>query len=163
MSELPQLHAGIHFPWKQLEGIFMRLDRFTPFSPLDGDKVHGKIMNAYGLAIVELPNPDVTPEQRMVVVPIENPSDYKSVHRAHVDRGIKSGENELILLFEDRRGLFGRKPSIHVGAFPKGTWAAFFAAVERYEAQQFPWPDALFRYSPSVLPVFKGPNNIFRA
>ena len=104
----------------------------------------------YGTIEAELPNPDVDPGQRIVLLPIEHKSDYKSVYRAHLDRGVESGANELIVLYEYRRGLFGRrKPCIHVACYPAGTWQGFFDAVDKYASSEFRWPQPLFLYSPS--------------
>ena len=155
--------AGMHFPIKQLDGLYMRLDKFMALATLDGDTVGCKFIGAYGLAVVEVSNTDVEPDERLVTLPFEHVSDYKSVHRAYQSRGIKSREEELILFYEHRTGLFGsRKPSIHVGAFLQGTWIAYMEYVARYEAKKFAWPDALFHYQPTSLPAFNGPNNIFR-
>jgi hypothetical protein len=62
-----------------------------------GDKVGSPILGAYGIFNAELPNPDVSPEQRIIQLPIEHKSDYKSVYRANIDQGVKSGANELIV------------------------------------------------------------------
>ena len=90
--------------------------KFIPISDIDGDTVGSAEMGVYGFIHAELPNPDVDPEQRIIRLRIENNSDYKSISRADLDSGVKSGANELVILCEyQTRGLFGRlKPCIHV-------------------------------------------------
>lgn len=162
MSEQPILVAGKTFPWKYVAGYYLYLRSFTPFADMSGDRVGSATLGAYGLAKAELPNPDVEPEQRVVTLPIEHKSDYKSLYRAHLDTGVKAGTNELVLLYEHRRGIFGgHKASFHVAAYPAGTWQGFFDAVSKYAADRFQWPQALFLYQPSSTTVFPASRNIF--
>jgi hypothetical protein len=159
MDDTPnsRLVAGKSFPWQHIDGYALRVRLFLPFADIEGDKVGSPIMGTYGLINAELPNPDVNPEQRIVQLPIEHKSDYKSVSRAHLDSGVKSGANELIVLYEHRRGMFGgRKPCIHVACYPAGTWQSFFDAVDEYASGEFRWPQPLFLYQPS-------PNSFFPA
>ena len=98
----------------------------------------------------------------MVNLPIEEKSDYKSIYRAHHDRGVQAGTNELVLLYEHRKGFLGRrKPSFHVAAYPSGTWEGFFDAVSRYAVSEFQWPEALFLYQPSATNAFPANKNLF--
>jgi len=157
-----QLVAGKSFPWEYITGGCLRVQSFLPFAKIDGENVGPAIGGAYGLVTAELPNPDVSLEQRVFIVPIEHESDYKSVSRAHIDTGVKSGANELVIVYEHRRGWFGgKKACLHVAAFPAGTWKAFFDAVTNYKAQEFRWPNALFLYQPGDIQVFAASANIF--
>jgi len=125
-NEGEQLVAGKSFPWEYITGFYLRLTNFTPLATIDGDTVGSTAMGAYGLASVELPNPDVEPNQRVVMLPIEQKSDYKSICRAHLDSEVNAGTNELIVLYENRKGFLGRRqPSLHVAAYPNGTWHSF--------------------------------------
>lgn len=139
------------------------LRRFLPFAELAGSSVKGnKVFGAYGIAIVELANPDVEANRRTITLPVENKSDFKSISFAQLDSGVTDRTNELILLFENKKGIFGsRKPSIHVAAYPTGTWVRFFEAVENYRAEDFQWPDALFLYQPGSLGAFPASRNLF--
>jgi hypothetical protein len=159
------LVAGISFPWEYIAGFYVRLHTFIPLADLVLDRVGPPdLMAGYALANVEMPNPDVEPHQRIVTLPIKHKSDYKSLSRAHLDSGVKAGTNELVLLYEHRRGLLGgRKPSLHVAAYPAGTWSRFFEAVSRYAADQFRWPVAIFLYQPSGKQVFPARVNLFSA
>ncbi len=165
-SSKPQ--AGRDFRWELIDGLFMRVRKFLPLATLNGDKVSGVLPTGLcGFIYAELPNPDVEPEQRVLAIPIQNKSDYKSISNAHLDRGVKSGANELIILYEHRRGLFGgRKPCIHVAGYPAGTWQTFFDAVDKYASAEFRWPPPHFVYAPTawrVFPPTKGTNqNSFR-
>lgn len=162
MSEGPKLIAGKTFPWEYIAGYYLRLHSFTPFAEVSGDRVGSAILGAYGIAEAELPNPDIEPRQRVVTLPIEHKSDYKSLYRAHLDAGVKAGRNELVLLYEHRRGVFGgHKASFHVAAYPAGTWQGFFDAVSKYAADQFRWPQALFLYQPSNTTAFPARGNLF--
>lgn len=162
MSEQLKLVAGKTFPWQYVAGYYLRLRSFTPVAEIYGDKVGSPILGAYALADAELPNPDVEPQQRLVTLPIEHHSDYKSLHRAHLDAGVKAGTNELVLLYEHRSGIFGgRKASFHVAAYPAGTWQGFFDAVSKYAADRFRWPQALFLYQPSSTAAFPAGGNLF--
>jgi hypothetical protein len=116
------------------------------------------------LAEVELPNPDVSPEQRLLWLPIEHKSDFKSLYQALLDSGVKDKNNEIVLLYESRRGMFGgKRPCLHVACYPEGTWSAFFESVTRYASQEFQWPDALFVFRPSGTPTFRSPSpNLFQ-
>jgi hypothetical protein len=154
--------AGKQFPWEQITGYFLRLESLIAYTPVTGEKVGRAQLGSFGLVRAELPNPDVEPQQRIVVLPVENKSDYKSLYRAHLDSGIKEGTNELVLMFENRGGFFGgRKPSFHVAAYPVGTWNDFFKSVENYTSDQFKWPKALFLYQPSNTIVFPASSNLF--
>ncbi len=159
---MSELVAGKTFPWEYVARFYLRLHSFLPFAEVSGERVGAATLGAYGLAQAELPNPDVEPQQRIVTLPVENKSDYKSLYRAHLDAGVKAGTHELVLLYENRRGLFGgRKPSFHVAAYPAGTWKGFFDAVERYTSDQFRWPKALFLYQPSDIAAFPASANLF--
>ena len=162
MNDGSSLIAGKSFPWHEIAGYYLRVQSFTPFAEISGDKVGSPLLGAYGLVLVELPNPDVDSQQRTVTLPIEHRSDYKSVYRAHLDSGIKAGTNELIMVYEHRRGLFGRrKPCFHVAAHRTGTWQRFFDAVSNYTPNEFQWPEALFLYQPSSKAAFRATSNIF--
>jgi hypothetical protein len=139
----------------------MRVRKFLPIATLNGDNVSEALPGGVcGFVHAELPNPDVEPEKRIVSIPIKNKSDYKSVFRAHLDPGIKSGVNELIVMYVHRRGLFGKhKPCIHVAGYPAGTWRGFFDAVDKYASAEFRWPPPLFLYEPipnGPFPAGKG-------
>jgi hypothetical protein len=147
--------AGVSFPWENINGYYLCVRAFLPFADIAVDKVGSPVMGMYALINAELPNPDVNPEQRIVQLPIEHKSDYKSLYGAHLDSGVKSGANELIIMYEHRRGLFGRrKPCIHVACYPAGTWQSFFDAVEKYASAEFRWPQPLFLYQPSPNTLF---------
>ena len=133
-----------------------------PFAKVSGDEIGPAILGAYGLAKAELPNPDAQPDQRIITLPIEDKSDFKSLFRAHLDSNVKEGLTELVVLFENRKGFFGgRKPSFHVAAYPTGTWKGFFDAVANSTPDQFRWPKALFLYQPSSTTVFPASSNIY--
>ena len=159
------LIAGINFPVEYIVGYYLRLHRFIELTTFVLGKVGPPaLMGEYGLAEVELPNPDVEPHQRIITLPIKQKSDFKSLYCANIDSGVKDGTNELVLLYENRRGFFGGlKPSLHVAAYPAGTWNGFFEAVSRYASDKFKWPDALFLYQPSDLKVFPASGNLFSA
>lgn len=162
MSEGQELVAGETFPWEYITGFYLCLRSFIPLAEVSGDRVGPAIFGTYGLAKAELPNPDVELDQRVVTLPIKHKSDYKSLCRAHMDAGVKAGSNELILLYEHRRGVFGgHKASFHVAAYPAGTWQGFFDAVGNYTSDQFRWPKALFLYQPSSRTAFPAGRNIF--
>jgi hypothetical protein len=72
--------AGISFPWQYIDGAYLRVRGFAPSADIAGDKVGSPILGAYGIINAELPNPDVNPEQRIVQLPIEHKSDYKSMY-----------------------------------------------------------------------------------
>jgi hypothetical protein len=102
------LIAGLSFPLEYIAGYYMRLHTFTPLAELVLDNVGPPgLMGAYALANVEPPNPDVEPHQRIITLPIKHKSDYKSLCRANIDSGVKAGTNELVLLYEHRRGFWG--------------------------------------------------------
>jgi hypothetical protein len=101
------LQAGIDFRWEWIAGYYMRVRKSIPFATIEGDTVGPPTVIGYGYIIAELPNPEVHPEQRIVCLKIQHKSDFKSISNAHLDRGVKSGANELIILYEHRRGLFG--------------------------------------------------------
>ena len=140
----------------------MRVRQFFPVATLNGDHVSGALPTGVcGFIHAELPNPDLEPEKRIVSIRIENKSDYKSVFRAQLDSGVKSGVNELIILYEHRRGLFGTpKPCIHVAGYPVGTWQGFFEAVDKYASGEFRWPPPLFVYAPTASRVFPPTKNL---
>ncbi len=159
---MSELVAGKNFPWEYVTGFYLRLDSFLRFAEMSGERVGRAMLGAYGLVGAELANPDVEPEQRVVTLPVENKSDYKSLYRAYLDSGVKAGTNELVLLYENRRGIFGgRKASFHVAAYPVGTWQRFFDAVDKYASQEFHWPKALFLYQPSDTAAFPASGNLF--
>jgi hypothetical protein len=160
--------AGRDFPWEWIAGYYMRVRKFIPLASLEGDTVGPGALGVYGWIHAELPNPEVDAEQRIMSLPIENKSDYKSISNAYLDSGVKSGANELIILYERRRGLFGtRKPGIHVACYPAGTWQGFFDAVDSYASPEFRWPPPLFLYAPIANGPFPTPTgglnkNLFR-
>ena len=161
-SEGQSLIAGKNFPWEYITGFYLRLTLFTPFAVINVDTVGSKSLGAYGLAEAELPNPDVEPNQRVVTLPIEQKSDYKSLYRAHLDSGVSAGTNELVIVHENKRGfLGGRQPSLHVAAYPNGTWLGFFEAVTNYRSEDFRWPEPLFLYQPSSTQVFPSTRNLY--
>jgi hypothetical protein len=140
----------------------MRLVKLLSFASLEGDSVGNPTLGTYGLAIMELPNPDATPEQRLITFPIEAKGDYKSICRAQLDGGVRDGSVELVIAYEHRRGLFGgAKPGLHIAAYRAGTWQGFFKAVSNYKAQEFVWPSALFLYQPTSTRVFPAAANLF--
>jgi hypothetical protein len=139
------LQAEIDFSWEWIAGHYMRVRKFVPFVKIQGDTVGPRTILGYGYIYAELPAPDVRPEQRVVCLKIQHKSDFKSISNAHLDSGVRSGANELIILYEYRRGLFGTpKPCIHVAGYPAGTWQGFFEAVDRYASGEFRWPPPLF-------------------
>jgi hypothetical protein len=154
--------AGTHFPWKQISGFYLRLDSFLAVAEVHGDRVGPAVAGFFGLATVELPNPDVEPEQRLVTLPIEHKSDYKSLVRAQLDHGVRDKTNELVVMYEYRRGILGGKRAcLHVAAYSAGTWRSFFDAVDRYSSKDFHWPTALFLYQPNNTRIFPASGNIF--
>lgn len=162
MSHESQLTADIHFPIKAISNLFMLVTNFIEFAKIQDNKITNPLMGVYGVVDVELPNPDVEKSQRIVRINIKNKSDFKSISRAHLDKGIEEGTNELILLYEYRRKLFGgNKAGFHIALYPKGTWAEFFKAVDAYKAQEFVWPRPLTCFQPSELSVFPISTNIF--
>jgi len=111
---------------------------------------------------MELPNPDISAQRRLITVPIKTKGDYKSICRAQLDSGVRDGSIELVIVYEHRRGFFGgAKPGLHVAAYPAGTWEKFFDAVSHYKSQDFVWPSALFLFQPTSTRVFPARNNIF--
>lgn len=163
MTEETELTAGMNFPWKYIEGLFMCVRSFTPLTQITGEKVGDSVLGTYGFVKAELPNPDVKTSQRTISLPIKNKSDYKSISRAHIDSGIKNGTNELVILYEHRRNLFGRtKACFHVALYPTGTWNKFFDAVADYKSQEFTWIKPLLLYQPSSSNIFPATKNIFR-
>jgi hypothetical protein len=167
MPSSSMLQVEIDFRWEWIAGLYMRVRNFIPFAKIEGDTVGPPTLIGYGYIFAELPNADVQPEQRIVCLKIQHKSDFKSISNAHLDRGVRSGANELIILYEHRRGLFGTpKPCIHVAGYPAGTWQGYFDAVARYAPAEFSWPPPLFVYAPTawrVFPPSKGLNqNSFR-
>ncbi len=162
MTEHNQLMAGVNLPWKHISRHFMIVRSFTPLTQLSGDKVGPSVLGTFGIVKAEIPNPDVEPHQRRIELPIKHKSDFKSISRAHYDKGIKDGTNELVILYELRRNLFGRpKACFHVAVYPTGTWNSFFDAVSNYKSHEFTWPSALLLYQPSSSNVFPSNKNIF--
>lgn len=156
--------AGLDFAWENISGFYLRFVSMLGFAGLDGDSVGSPIAGAYGLAKMELPNPDVSAQQRLITVPIKTKGDYKSISRAQLDSGVHEGSIELVVVYEHRRGFFGgAKPSLHVAAYPAGTWEKFFDAVSHYKSQDFDWPSALFLYQPTTTRIFPARNNLFSA
>jgi len=90
-NEGQQLVAGKNFPWEYITGFYLRLTQFTPIAEIAGNTVGSKVMGAYGLSTAELPNPDVEPNQRVIMLPIEHKSAYKSLSRAHLDSDVSAG------------------------------------------------------------------------
>ena len=167
--------AGRDFPWDPIAGLYMRVRDFIRYAKVEGDTVGPAMFGKYGSIYAELPTDDVGPEQRIVAIPIENKGDYKSVFRAHLDSGLKSGVHELVVMceYQTRTGLFRKQlqPCIHVAGYPAGTWQGFFDAVKRFAPAEFHWPPPLFLYSPPVLTLPTNPfpiptagfnNNLFR-
>jgi hypothetical protein len=162
MTNSSQLTAGINFPWKYVTGYFMKVHSFTPLTQFFGDKVGSPILGKFGIISAELPNPDVESNQRILALPIENKSDFKSISKAYLDSGIINGANELILVYENRRNLFGRpKACFHFAIYPDGTWIKFFEAVSKYASQEFKLPNPLILFQPSVSDIFPTSKNIF--
>ncbi len=162
MSHEPELTADIHFPLKAIANFYMLVKNFTAFAQLQGNKITNPLIGVYGIVDVELPNPDVEKPQRVVRINIKNKSDFKSLSRAHFDKGLDEGVNELVLLYEPRRTLLGGKlPGFHLALYPKGTWEEFYKAVDAYKAQEFVWPRPLLSFQPSDLRVFPPSTNIF--
>jgi hypothetical protein len=159
-----QLVAGLSCPWEYIAGSVLRLRMFVPFATVNGAHVsRPPLRRVYALTVVELPNPDVLPDERVIQVPIEHSSDFKSLAHAHLDLGVRDKANELLLVYEPRRGFFGgKKACLHVVAYPAGTWDKFFDAVSHYAAQEFVWPKALFLYQPSHTRVFPATSNCFQ-
>lgn len=159
----PDLIAGLNFPWENISGPCLRFVSMALGVTLVGDKLGPPSpMIGYGLAYMELPNPDVSAQERLIGVPIKTKGDYKSLCRAQLDRGVRDGSVELVVAYEHRRGFFGgAKPGLHVAAYPSGTWGKFFDAVSQYKSQDFVWPSALFLYQPSATRVFPAKNNLF--
>lgn len=163
MTDTTELIAGINFPWKYVEGLFMCVRSFTPLTKIVVDKVESSVLGTFGFVNAELPNPDVQPSQRIISLPIKNKSDYKSISRAHFDTGIKNGTHELVIIYEHRRNLFGgHKACFHVALYATGTWNYFFDAVANYKSQEFKWPRPLILYQPSTTNIFPTTKNIFR-
>ena len=157
------LVAGKDFPWEYIAGFYLLFSELYAFAEVTGHLVSGnKAFGAYGVASVELPNPDIDANQRMLRLPIENKSDFKSIVYAQLDSGVKEGTNELILLFENRKGWFGgRKPSLHVAVYPTGTWLKVFEAVTNYNGADYQWPNALGLYQPGNVAAFHASRNLF--
>ncbi|HEY5504286.1 MAG TPA: hypothetical protein VIK28_03940 [Sedimentisphaerales bacterium] len=161
-SEPTRLMAGTDFPWQQISGFYLRLNSFLAVAEVRGDRVGSAVAGAFGFAIVELPNPDVEPEQRLITLPVQHKSDYKSLFRAQLDAGVRNKTNELVVVYEHRRGfLGGKRACLHVAAYSAGTWKSFFDAVDRYASKDFHWPTALFLYQPSNTQIFPASGNIF--
>ena len=162
MSEGERLIAGKDFPWEYIAGYYLLFSKLLPLAEVVGTTVRGGALGAYGLATVELPNPDIGADQRIITLPVEQKGDYKSIYYAELDSGVKAGTNELVLLYEARKGWLGRrKPSLHVAAYPTGTWLKFFEAVTNYGSADFQWPNALFLYQPGSVSVFPASRNLF--
>ncbi len=154
--------AGKEFPWALVERYYLRLTHLSPFARLEGDRVVGRgVLGAYGLAEVELPNPDV--DQRLVSLPIEHKDDFRAISLLQLDRGVQSGENEVVIVVIRKRGLVSRKPSFYLAVYPSGTWQAYFQAVAEYKSQEFRWPEPLLLVAPdSHLAPFPSTANILR-
>lgn len=158
----PKPIAGLNFPWENISGYCLRFVSMMAFADLEGDRVGSPMLGAYGLADMELPNPDISAQQRLITVPIKTKGDYKSMSRAQLDSGVRDGSIELVIVYEHRRGFFGgAKPGLHVAAYPVGTWDKFFDVVSHCKSQDFVWPSALFLYQPSATRVFPSRNNLF--
>lgn len=163
MNDASSLIAGIDFPIQHIAGYYMLVKSFTQYANINGDEVYAPILNKYGLISAELPNPDVDEKQRIIILPIEHKSDFKTLYRAHLDTGVSSGIHELVILYEHRKALFGgRKACFHVAAFLEGTWQTFFEAVNNYAATEFKWPKPLFLFQPSSTAPFPLTTNIFK-
>jgi hypothetical protein len=156
-DDAPMVGSG-PLTWKWLHGHYLRFASFLDLGEFGGGGLLG-----FGIVTAELPNLDVEPEQRFIKFIIQDKSDYESLTHAQIDRGARDGTNELLLAYEYRRGLFGgRRPCLHVAAYPAGTWTSFLDAVSKYAAKAFRWPNALFKYQPSNTQVFPATENIFR-
>lgn len=148
--------------WKYVSRYFMCARSFTPLSQFFGDKVGSSVLGTFGFVCTELPNPDVELQTRIIKLPIENKSDYKSIYKAYNDKGVKDGINEVVLIYEERRNLFGRpKACFHVAIYRTGTWSEFFEAVKNYSAHEFIWPRPLILFQPSSTNIFPTSRNIF--
>lgn len=159
-SSLPK--AGRDFPWENISGFCLRFVRLVPLTDLKGDTVGPLILDAYGMATMELPNPDLAPHQRLITVPIQAKADFKSIYRAQLDGGVREGSTELVVVYEHRRGFFGGpKPGLHIAAYPIGTWKKFFEAVSNFKSQDFVWSPAIFLYQPTATRAFPAKNNLF--
>ena len=61
------LVAGKDFPWEYIAGFYLLFSKLFSFAEVVGHAVKGnKAFGAYGVASVELPNPDVDANQRML-------------------------------------------------------------------------------------------------
>ena len=164
MSQSPQITAGIDFPIKHIMGYYMLVRNFVPLTSIDiNDKVGNAIMGAYGMVHAELPNPDVDESQRLLCIPIKNKSDFKSLQTGYNDKNVQSGDNELVLLYQQRNTfLSAPKASIHLAIYPTGTWLRYFAAVSDYASKEFKWGKPYVKFQPSSINVFPETTNIFR-
>lgn len=158
----PKPIAGLDFLWENISGFYMRFVSMINFASLEGDRVGSPTLGSYGQAEMELPNPDISAQQRLITVFIKTKGDYKSICRAQLDRGVRDGSNELVVVYEHRRGFFGgAKPGLHIAAYPAGTWEKFFDAVSHYKSQDFVWPSALYLFQPTTTRVFPAKSNLF--
>ena len=160
-DDRPTLFEGKHFSWRYIEGYHLLVEHLTQMS-FEGTEAAGKVMGAYGLLNVSMANPDVSPEARRISLPIEHKADYRALVALTIDSGYADGTNEIVVLYEHRRGLFGRpKPSIHAALYPTGAWKKFYERVEAYDPQGFEWPIPLVRYAPPSLLAFpETPNTL---
>lgn len=160
---MQELVAGQNVPWKWMHGHFTKVVSFTRLAQFLGEKIGESVMGTYGFVDVELPNPDVSTDKRVISLPIKNKSDYRSLHMAYTDRHVKDGSFEVHLGYEHRRTLLGGfKPCFHIAVYPVGTWQAFYDLVDAYRPKEFTWPKPLFMFQPSNTQVFPMSNNIFK-
>lgn len=154
--------AGRDFSWKHIEGYFMCVLFFDALVEMGFDgKIGSPILNAYGFLYVELPNPDVDRENRILSLPVENKKDYKSLYSAAFDKGLMNGENEFIVVYQHRRNLLRRpKPCFHIAIYEKGIFDAFFEKVSNYESHKFSWPEPLVLFQPHSRSVFPKTSNL---
>ena len=155
------LTAGYDFPWDWVEGYFLLFHRLTEFAEIDGTRVGSGALGTYGVIAAELSNPDV--EERVISLPIRSKNEYRAVYQAQLDAGVSNGTNQLILLLQPRKGLFGGKGrALHIAAYPTGVWSGFMDAVASYQASEFRWPTPLFVFQSGGTKVFPETKNTTR-
>ena len=142
--------AGKSFPWKYIDGYYLRVRLFTRFAEMEGDSVGSGVLGVYGVINAELPNPDVNPEQRIVSVLIEHRATTSPCTGRILILASSQEPMSWSLCTSTGEAYFGRrKPSIYVACYPAGTWQGFSNAVEKYASAEFRWPEPFFLYAPS--------------
>jgi len=164
MDSESKLMAGNHFPWEYIQNRPTKVVKLSTFTTYRGDQDISKpVAGIYGFVFVELPSPDATAEERIINLPIENKSDFRSISIAYYDKGVQEGVNEIVLLYEVRRTLFGgKKPCFHIAIYPEGTWQKFFDKVDEYKVDEFVWPKPLILFQPGNKSAFPITKNIFK-